>query len=94
VTPCRSTVEERVTGRHRRGPRRSVDPDRRERAVIAGPDAPPVEQQAGQVTDVVGVQMGEEHGFQLLELQARLDEGGRRPATAVDDENTPVDDQR
>jgi hypothetical protein len=35
----------------------------RERAVSAGPDAPRVEQQAGQVTDVVGMKMGEEHGF-------------------------------
>ena len=68
-------MEDGITGRQRGGPRRPVDADGRERAVSAHPDAPRVEEHAGQVADVVGVKMGEEHGLQTGEVQPR---GGER----------------
>jgi hypothetical protein len=43
---------------------------------------------------VVGVKMGEEHRLQPGKVEARLDVGGRRPATAVDDKDSFVDDER
>ena len=90
----RLTVEERIAFRQRFRARRPVDPDRRERPVRVLADAPRVEDQAGQIADVVGMKVSEEHRFQTGEVQARGGEGGRRTATAVDDEDSFVDDQR
>jgi hypothetical protein len=83
-----------ITGWHHVRPRRAVDLDRRQRAVVADPDAPRVEEHAGQITDVVHVKVGEEHRFQPREVESRVGEGGGRPAAAVDDEAPPVDDER
>jgi hypothetical protein len=62
--------------------------------VSAHPHAPPVEQHASQITDVVGMQVGKEHGFQMGEAESGVGEPGRRPAAAVDDEDPLVDDER
>ena len=37
---------------------------------------------AGEVTGMVGVKVGDEHGFQAGEVELRVGEGGRRPAAA------------
>ena len=60
----------------------------------AYPHAPPVEQHARQITDVVGMQVGQEHRFQTGEAESRAGEPGRRPAAAVDDEDPIVNDER
>ena len=62
--------------------------------MVAHPAAPRVQEHAGQVTDVVGVQVGEEHRLQAGEAEPRAGERGRRPATAVDDEDSFINDER
>ena len=57
-------------------------------------DTPRVDEHAGQITDVVEMEMGDEHGFQAPEIEAGVDEGRRRSTSAVHDEDSPVDDQR
>ena len=87
-------MEDGITCWHQVRARRPVDADRRQRAMSAYPHAPPVEQHAGQITDVIGMQVGKEHRFQTGEPESRADEPGRRPAAAVDDENPVVNDER
>jgi hypothetical protein len=87
-------VEGGITGRQRFRPRRPVHADRRERSVGALADAPRIKEHAGQVTDVVGMQVGQEHRFQAGEVESRVGEGGRRSPTAVDNEDSFVDDER
>jgi len=47
---------------------------------------------------MVGVKVAEEHGFQMGEVESGVGVGvgvgGRRPATAVDDEDSVVNDER
>ena len=71
-----------------------MDSDRWQQAVLILADAPRIENHPGQIADVVGMKMGEEHHFEPGEVQARADEGRWRPATAVDNEDAFVDDQR
>jgi hypothetical protein len=52
------------------------------------------EQHPGQIANVVDVKVSEKHRFEPGEVQARPGIGGRRSATAVDDEDPSVDDQR
>ena len=59
----------------------------------AYPHAPPVEQHAGQITDVIGMQVGKEHRFQTGEPESRVGATERRHADAVDDEDPLVDDE-
>jgi len=40
------------------------------------------------------MQMGEEHRFEAGEIESRVREGGWRPATAVDDKDSSVHDER
>ncbi len=40
------------------------------------------------------MKVGEEHGFQTGEVESGAGEGGRRPAAAVDDEDSFADDER
>ncbi len=87
------TMEGGIACWQRFGPRRPVDADRRERAVIADAAAPRVKEHAGQITGVVGMKVGQEHGLQAGEVESRVGEGGRRPATAVDDEDSFADDE-
>lgn len=54
-------VEEGITCRQRLGPGRPVDADRRKRPVVAHADNPAAQQHARQVTDMVGMKVGEEH---------------------------------
>jgi len=54
----RFTMEDGITCWHHVGARRPVGADRRQRAMSAHPHAPPVEQHAGQITGVIGVQAG------------------------------------
>ena len=42
---------------------------------------------------MVGVEVGDEHRIQAAEVEARVDERGRRSATAVDDEHALADDE-
>jgi hypothetical protein len=86
----RHAVEDRIAGRQHFRPRRPVHPDRRARAA----HAPRVQDQARQVTDVVRMQMGQEHRLQPGEVQPGLGERGRRPTPAVHHEHPPVDDDR
>jgi len=65
-----------------------------QRAVVAFADTPPVQEQAGQVTDVIGVQVGEEHCLQAGEAESRVGERGRRPPTTVDNEDPVAHDER
>jgi hypothetical protein len=60
-------MEGGITGWQRFGSRRPVDADRRERAVIAHADTARVQEHAGEITGVVGMQAGEEHRFQTGE---------------------------
>jgi len=87
-------MEGGITGWQRFESRRPVDADRCQWAGIAAADAPWVQEHAGQITGMVGMQVGEEHRFQTGEVESRVCEGGRRPATAVDDEDSSVDDER
>jgi hypothetical protein len=43
---------------------------------------------------MVGVKVAEEHGFQAGEVESGTDVGGRGPASAVDDEDSFVNDER
>ena len=90
----RLAVEGGVTLGHQAGPRRPVDPDRRQRAVTAPADTPPVQEHAGQVTDVIGVQVSKEHRLQAGEAQPRVGEPGRRPPPTVDNEDPVAHDER
>ena len=61
----RLAVEDGIAGRQHMRPPRPVDPNRREGAVIAHPDTPRVEQHAGEITCVVSVEVGEQHGLHM-----------------------------
>ena len=83
---------------HHRRERPGVPPvHRREQAGAGHPlfDAHPprVQEHAGEVAGVVHVEVAEEDGLQAREVEAGLDEGGRRPPPAVDDEDASVDDK-
>ena len=65
----RFTMEDGITCWHHVGARRPVDADWCQRAVSAHAHAPPVEQHASQITDVVGMQVGKEHRFQTGEAE-------------------------
>ena len=66
-------MEDCVARRHHVRARRSVDADRRERAVVTEPDAPGVQQQPGKIASVIDMQVGEEYRFQPGEVESRLD---------------------
>ena len=83
-------VEHGVALRQLGRPRRPVHPQRRNRAA----HPPRVDDHARQVTEVVDVQVGQEHRFQASEIQPRGDERRRAPAPAIDHEHPPVDDHR
>jgi hypothetical protein len=46
------------------------------------------------ITGVIGMEVGQDHSFQTGEVKSRVDEGRRRPAAAVDHEDSFVDDER
>jgi hypothetical protein len=60
----------------------------------SGSAAGRVQDHARQVADMVDVQVGKEHGLKLPEVEPRVDVGRRRPPSAVDEEDLPVDDER
>ena len=76
------------------GARRPVDPDRRKRTPVARAHAPRIQQHAGQVAGVVGVEVGEPDRLQTSEVESRIHERRRRTAAAVDHEDPIIDDQR
>ena len=43
---------------------------------------------------MIAMEVSEENGFQSGEIESRVGERGRRAATAVDDEDPSVDDER
>ena len=68
--------------------------DGRERAAALSDAHPPrIQEHAREVTRVVDMEVPEEDGLQPCEVEACLDEGGRRPPAAVDDEDASVDDE-
>jgi hypothetical protein len=87
-------AEVSVTGRCLRRPARPVDVHRRHRPVRAHPDPPRVQQQASQVTGVVGVQMTEEHALQPGEVEPRVGEPRRRAAATINHEDPAGHHQR
>jgi len=64
-----------IACRQRSGPRRSVHADRRKRSVVALAGAPRIKEQARQVSDVVGMEVGQEHGLEAREVESRVSEG-------------------
>jgi hypothetical protein len=72
----------------------TIDPNRGQWTVIAGADAPWIEEHPGQIADVVGMEVGDKYRLQLLEIEAGVDKRRWRAAAAVDDEDAFVYDQR
>ena len=75
-------------------PRRPVDANRRQRAARVAAAAPRIQEQAGQVTGVVGMQVRQEDSLQPGEVESRARNGRRRAAPAVNDEDARAHDQR
>ena len=90
----RLAMEGSVAGRQHLGSPRPVDTNGRQWTMVAHADAPWIKQHAGQITGMVGMEVREVHGFQTAEVETGVDEGGRRSATAVDDKDSSVDDER
>jgi hypothetical protein len=86
--------EIRVADGHDVGRRRPVDPHWRERTVASDAAAPRVDEHAGEIADVIGVHVGEEYRSQARKVESRVRIRRRRPATAVDQQHVPVDDER
>jgi hypothetical protein len=87
-------VEDRIALRQRLRPWRPVHPDRRQRSVLARPQAPRVQDHPRQVAKMVDVQVGQEHRLQPDPAQPGLGVGRGCPAPAVHHEHPPVDGDR
>ena len=63
------------------------------RTALSDAHPPRIQEHAGEVTGVVDMEVAEEDGLQAREVETGLDECGRRPPPAVDDEDASVDDK-
>jgi hypothetical protein len=90
----RLSKERRLACRNDLGSAWSIDADRWEwSAALPDADPPRIQQHASEVTGVVDMEVAEEHGLQTREVETGLDECGRCPSSAFDDEDASVDDK-
>ncbi len=90
----RLSVERAVTAGQRRRWPGAVNLHGWQWAVRVRADAPRVQQHAGKITDVVGVEVGDKHGVQAPKIEAGVYERRRCPAAAINDKNAVADNER